>query len=91
MLLLCNDHQMGGHTRVVSGQQLCKHVRTTKYMNATIEERCFQCGPCRDIICKRQCYSLVSSVQESVKRGLEPGSRGITTVRALIRKRLVTD
>jgi hypothetical protein len=33
----------------------------------------------------------VSSVWESVKRILETGGRGITTVGAVTRKRLVTD
>jgi hypothetical protein len=33
----------------------------------------------------------VSSVRESVKRGLEPGDRGIAIVEAVTRKRLVTD
>jgi hypothetical protein len=33
----------------------------------------------------------VSSVRESVKRELEPGGRGIAIVRAVTRKRLVTD
>jgi hypothetical protein len=35
--------------------------------------------------------SLVSSVRESVKGGLEPGGIGIVIVRAVTRKRLVTD
>jgi hypothetical protein len=34
---------------------------------------------------------VLSSVWESVKRGLQPGSRGITIVGAVIRKRVVTD
>jgi hypothetical protein len=33
----------------------------------------------------------VSSVRESVERGLEPGGRGIATVEAVTSKRLVTD
>jgi hypothetical protein len=33
----------------------------------------------------------VSSVRESVKRGLEAGGRGIAIVEAVTRKRLVTD
>jgi hypothetical protein len=35
--------------------------------------------------------SVVSSVRESVKRELWPGGRGIATVGAFTRKRLVTD
>jgi hypothetical protein len=35
--------------------------------------------------------SSVSSVRESVKRGLEPGNRGIAIVGAVTRKHLVTD
>jgi hypothetical protein len=33
----------------------------------------------------------VGSVRESVKKGLEPGGRGIAIVGAVTRKRLVTD
>jgi hypothetical protein len=36
-----------------------------------VEELCFISGPCRDVISKGQGQSLVSSVWESVKRGLE--------------------
>jgi hypothetical protein len=69
--LLCNDREMGGYTRTGYGQRHGRHVSTATDTNATIEERCFVCGPCRDFIRKGQGYSLVSSVRESVKRGLE--------------------
>jgi hypothetical protein len=36
-----------------------------------MEELCFLCGPCRDFISKGLSYSLVNSVWESVKIGLE--------------------
>jgi hypothetical protein len=68
---------MGGYARVVSGKRLGKHVpaatdtRATD-TRATKEEMCFLCGQCRDVISKGQGYSSVSSVWESVKRGLEP-------------------
>jgi hypothetical protein len=35
--------------------------------------------------------ALVSSVRESVKKGLEPGGRGIAIVEAVTRKRQVAD
>jgi hypothetical protein len=47
--LLCNDREVSGYTRVVSGQWLGKRVP-----KATIEELCFLCGPCRDVISKGQ-------------------------------------
>jgi hypothetical protein len=34
---------------------------------------------------------IVSSIRESVKRGVEPGGRGIAIVGAVTRKRLATD
>jgi hypothetical protein len=34
----------------VSGQHLGKHVPVAMDTNATIEERCFLCGPCREVI-----------------------------------------
>jgi hypothetical protein len=41
--------------------------------HATVEERCFLCGPYRDVISKGQSQSLISSVWESaVKRGIKP-------------------
>jgi hypothetical protein len=49
------------------------------------EELCFLRDPCRDVISKRQDqFSQFSSVRESVRRG-------IATVGAVTRKRLVTD
>jgi hypothetical protein len=42
--LLCNDLEIGGYTRAISGRRL------GKYVPAATEELCFLCGPCRDII-----------------------------------------
>jgi hypothetical protein len=42
-----------------------------KKKTITMKELCFLRGPCRDIITRGQGYSLVSSVQESVKRRLQ--------------------
>jgi hypothetical protein len=50
---------MGGYIRTVSGQRLSKHVPAASDMNATLEELCFLCGPCRDVISKGQGWSLV--------------------------------
>jgi hypothetical protein len=41
-----------GYTREVSGQRLGKHVPAATDTNATIEEPCFLCGPCRGVIIK---------------------------------------
>jgi hypothetical protein len=41
------------------GERVDKHVPAATYINATIEELCFLCGPCRDIISKGQ--RIVSS------------------------------
>jgi hypothetical protein len=35
-----------------SGQQLGKHVPAATDTNSTIEERCFLCGLCRDVIAR---------------------------------------
>jgi hypothetical protein len=56
-----------------------------------MEELCFLRGPCRDVMSKGQGYTLASSVRESMKRGLESGGRAIFIVRAVTKKRLVTD
>jgi hypothetical protein len=82
---------MGGCTRAVSGQRLGKHLPVAADTKAAIEELCFMCGPCRDVISKEQ--GQFSPVRESVKRGLEPepGGRRIAIVEAVTRKRLVTD
>jgi hypothetical protein len=53
-LFLCNDREMGGYTRAVSGQRLSKHVPAATDTKATTEEFCFPCGPYRDIISKGQ-------------------------------------
>jgi hypothetical protein len=70
-LLLCNDSEMGRHNGAISGLRLNKHVPAATNTKATIEELCFQSGPCRDFISKGQGYSLVSSVGESEMRGSE--------------------
>jgi hypothetical protein len=57
--LLCNDCDMGGYTRTVCGQRLGNHVPGATDTNATIEELCFLCGPCRDVISKGQGQSLI--------------------------------
>jgi hypothetical protein len=79
--LLCNHCEMGGYTRAVSGQWLSKNVPAATDTNVTIEELCFLCGPCRDVISKGQGESLVSSVLVSVKRGPERGKLKISNVR----------
>jgi hypothetical protein len=43
----------GRYTRAVFGQRLDKHVLGATDTHAT-EERCFQRGPCRDVISKGQ-------------------------------------
>jgi hypothetical protein len=70
---------------VVAVQWCSKHISVAMNPPVMIEEMCFLCGPCQDVI------SLVSSVWESVKRGLEPRGRGIAIVGTVTRKRLVTD
>jgi hypothetical protein len=52
--LLCNNHDVGGYSRAVSWQRLGKHVPAATDTNATIEQLCFLCGPCRDVISKGQ-------------------------------------
>jgi hypothetical protein len=49
----------------VSGQQLRKHVPEEANLHATIEERCFLCGPCREIMTR----TLESSVEGWVLQG----------------------
>jgi hypothetical protein len=70
---------MGGYTRDVCRQRLGKHVPVARQQilnNAVVGLQqwkiCFLCGPCRDVIGNGQGQLRVSSVQESVKRGLEP-------------------
>jgi hypothetical protein len=88
---------MGGCTRAVSGQRLRKRIPVARQQilnNATVGNnnertvfsmwsvpRCYKEGT----------KSVDSSVQESVKRGLETGGRGIVIVGAVSRKRLLTD
>jgi hypothetical protein len=81
---------MGGYTRAVSGQRLGKHVLAATDTNPIIGD-CFLCGPCRYVYSKGRGCSSVSSVQESVRRGLESGGRSIAIVTAVTRKRLGTD
>jgi hypothetical protein len=52
---------MGGYTRAVSGQRLGKHVPAARQQSlnnakvgTTMEDMCFLCGLCRDVISKRQ-------------------------------------
>jgi hypothetical protein len=52
--LLCNDREMDDYTRAVSGQGLGKYVPAALDTSATIEDLCFLCGPCRDVISKGQ-------------------------------------
>jgi hypothetical protein len=40
----------GHETTPVSRQQLGKHVPAARERKATIEERCFLCDPCREVI-----------------------------------------
>jgi hypothetical protein len=41
---------INGVTQHISGQRLGKHIPTATYMNATIEEWCFLCGLCQEVI-----------------------------------------
>jgi hypothetical protein len=45
---------MGRYTRAFSGQQLGKHVTSATDMNTTVEELCFPCGPCQDVIAREK-------------------------------------
>jgi hypothetical protein len=56
--------------------------------NATVEELCFLCRPCRDVIIRDKVNSL-SSVRESVKRGLEPEVEKSALLEAVAREQLV--
>jgi hypothetical protein len=67
----CNIHASSNRTVCsvvrsadISGQRLGKHVPAVMDTNATIEERCFLCGPCRDVI-TRTVWAF-SSVDNSV-------------------------
>jgi hypothetical protein len=48
----------------VSGQRLGKHFPAETDTNTAIEERCFLCGPRRDVISKGQSKFLVESSVE---------------------------
>jgi hypothetical protein len=52
--LPCSGREMGGYTRDVSGQRHGSHVPAATDTNATIEDLCFLCGPCRDVKSKGQ-------------------------------------
>jgi hypothetical protein len=70
---------MGGYTRAVSGKRLDKHFPEATDTNATIEELCFLCSPCRDFMSKGQVYSspLCTGVYEESTR---TGGREIAIV-----------
>jgi hypothetical protein len=91
--LLCNDREMGGYTRAVSGQRLSKHVHAATNRRATtvvlLETGCLLRGPCRGVV-------RTTGATESILPGVYDernwaGGRGIATVGAVTRKRLVTD
>jgi uncharacterized CHY-type Zn-finger protein len=56
-----------------SGQRLGKHDLALTYTNATIEERCFLCGPCREVITRTDgatssiLYEIISCKSAAVK------------------------
>jgi hypothetical protein len=49
-----NDCDMGGYTRLVSGQRLAKHVPAATDTHATKQTGVLLCGPRRDVISKEQ-------------------------------------
>jgi hypothetical protein len=59
--LLCNDREIGGYSRLLLGNGSVNTFPQQTDTNTTI-----------DVISKGQCQLIVSSVRESVKRGLEP-------------------
>jgi hypothetical protein len=61
---------MGRYTRAISGHRLVKHVPAATDPNYIIEELCFLCGPCRDVISQEQ--DQFSPVRKSVKKGRVP-------------------
>jgi uncharacterized CHY-type Zn-finger protein len=38
----------------ISGQQLSKHIPAATNLHATIEERCFLCGPCQEVVTRTE-------------------------------------
>jgi hypothetical protein len=70
-LLLCDDREIGEYTRDVSRQRLGKHVPAATNRRATIEvlleTGCFYVVRAE----KDKWGDQVSSIRESVKRGLE--------------------
>jgi hypothetical protein len=81
---------MGGYTRAVSGQRLGKHVPAATDAHAT-EERRFLRGPCQDVISKRQGLELSQFCTGVCEERTSASGRGLATVGAVTRKRLVTD
>jgi hypothetical protein len=62
------------HVAAVSAKRLSEHVQAATDTKATIEERCFLCGPSRDVISKGQrrvSRSRESSAWEAVKKGTD--------------------
>jgi hypothetical protein len=47
---MTSGREIGGYITAASGQELGKHVPAAKNTHATIEELCFLCGPCREVI-----------------------------------------
>jgi hypothetical protein len=83
---------MGVYTRAVSGQRLGKHVPVARQQtlnNATVGLQhwkiCVLYVVRAQILQARDKVSLLRSAQESVKRGLEPGGRGIAIIGAVAR------
>jgi NAD-dependent dihydropyrimidine dehydrogenase PreA subunit len=55
-------------TTAVSGQQLGKHIPVATNTHATIEERCFLCGSCQEVITRAAgAMSQRSSAREAEK------------------------
>jgi ribosomal protein S5 len=80
---------MGRYIRAVSGKGLDKHVPTARQERNNKRAAFSMWSVPRGY--KHGTSLELSSVQESVKRGLKPGGRGVATVEAVARKRLVTD
>jgi hypothetical protein len=49
---LCNNSEIRDFIKPVSVKRLGEHVPAATDASAKIEELCFLCGPCRDIISK---------------------------------------
>jgi hypothetical protein len=87
--LLCNDRETGGYT-AISGQRLGKLVPVPRQQilisqqlgYKRMEEPCFLHGLCWDAVSKGQ-GQLFISVHKSMKKGFEPGGKGIAIVGAV--------